>query len=427
MQKLAQYIRSNWALTLFLVIFAVIFLGAQWERLADFHIMQKAGLDLNKKLAVYEIYYNGFKYYYSPLFATLLSYAPDVDFIWFGWIWKLINLAFLWRTWQIITTYYLGQNLNTKQKNLWVFFSFIACFHLLYDNFHYVQFSIFLIYMSLEGLHQIITKRNIFLGALILSIAINIKIIPIVFLPYLIYRKQFTPVLTIMVLSVVWLILPSTILGWDYNIELLAGWWRNINPLDSIHILDVREAGLHSISSLVSVLFTEEGTTPDVHTRRHLVTLSYEQIKYIILFLRVILVASTLYVLRWNPFKTEQNKEKIFSEWAVILLVAVLIFPHQQIYGFALGFPVMIIMIYYFMTNDNSTKKISFWLFVLAVLIINLAFYFGFARNFLSHYKTMTYGILLLLGLFLSNRSRRFSPKNSIASACDPSLEKDNL
>lgn len=382
---------------------------------------------MNEKLPIYQIYYNGFKYYYSPLFALILSGAPDVDFIWLGWLWKLMNLFFLWRLWHMVTSTYLGTELNSLKKNLLVLFSFIACFHLLYDTFHYVQFSIFLIYMSVEGLHQIISKRNLLLGTVLIGLAINIKIMPIVFIPYLIYRKEYVSTLMTTGWVLVFLAIPALFIGWDYNWQLLGDWWKNVNPVDTAHILDVNEAGLHSISTLVSTLFSAEGSTPDITTRRHIMVLSFEQIKYIILFLRILLISSVLLVLRWTPFQKEANKEKLFSEWAIILLIAVLIFPHQQIYGFALSLPVMMIMVHHFIILNDAKTRVNFWLFLLSILIINLAFYFGFARNFFSHYKTMTYGILLLLVLFLVNRWIIFKPKKVVPSTSVASSSKTNL
>lgn len=382
---------------------------------------------MNEKLPIYQIYYNGFKYYYSPLFALILSGAPDIDFIWFGWLWKLINLFFLWRLWQIVSSTYLGVELNSHKQNLLVLFSFIACFHLLYDTLHYVQFSIFLVYMSVEGLHQIMSKRNLILGTALIGLAINIKIMPIVFIPYLIYRKEYVSTLMTTGWVMLFLAIPALFIGWNYNWLLLEGWWKNVNPVDTAHILDVNEAGLHSISTLVSTLFSTEGSTPDITTRRHIMVLSFEQIKYIILFLRILLISSVLLVLRWSPFQKETNKEKLFSEWAIILLIAALIFPHQQIYGFALSLPVMMIMVHHFIILKDVKNRITFWLFLFAIWVINLAFYFGFARNFFSHYKTMTYGIILLLVLFLVNRWIIFKPKKVVPSTSVASSSKTSL
>lgn len=382
---------------------------------------------MNEKLPIYQIHYNGFKYYYSPLFSLILSGAPDADFIGLGWLWKLMNLFFLWRLWQITTSTYLGTELNSFKKNLLVLFSFIACFHLLYDTFHYVQFSIFLIYMSVEGLHQIMNKKKLLLGTALIGLAINIKVMPIVFIPYLIYRKEYLSTLMITGWVITFLALPALFIGWDYNWQLLGGWWKNINPMETAHVLDVNEAGLHSISTLVSTLFSAEGGTPDITTRRHIMVLSFEQIKYIILFLRILLISSVLLVLRWTPFQKETNKEKLFSEWAIILLIAALIFPHQQIYGFALSLPVMIIMVHHFIMLKDVKKQVSFWVFLFSILIINLAFYFGFARNFLSHYKTMTYGVILLLILFLDNRWIIFKPKKVVPSTSVASSSKTSL
>ena len=43
-----------------------------------------------------------------------------------------------------------------------------------------------MLWACLESIHQIRNKRDL-KGAVILALAINIKILPIVFLPYLIY------------------------------------------------------------------------------------------------------------------------------------------------------------------------------------------------------------------------------------------------
>ena len=62
---------------------------------------------------------------------------------------------------------------------------------LLYTNFYQLQFTIILLYLCLEGMHQIIHEKRNWLGAFLIGLGVIAKIGPIVLLPYLIYRGHF--------------------------------------------------------------------------------------------------------------------------------------------------------------------------------------------------------------------------------------------
>ena len=380
-------------LNYFLILIGIIFLLAELKRVSDFGIFLQASEDILLEKNIYQIWYGvGFRYYYSPLFALLISpltFFPDYLA---ASVWSVLGFMLLIRTVHLLHSYVATVE-NPGKLN---FLAILCGVTVIYANFHNNQMSAFILWTMIESLEQI-KKGRWALGSAILGLGINIKLLPLVIVPYLIYRSYYKAGIFTFIWVGLFLILPAAWIGWDFNISLLKSYWNYVNPTLKQNVIDIDEPGLLSISSLITSWFTDQFSLNELGLRRHIVVLSEEIIGFIILFLRIAFVLFTLYFLKWPPFTKPRSNLHQLWEVSYLCLVAPLIFPHQQTYGFLLILPALFFGLYFIRSKDFNVK---FWmkaLFILGIVLINSELIFGNYKKTLLNYKVLTYGVLILL------------------------------
>ena len=355
----------------------------------------------------YAIHYvDGFHYYYSALFAIIIYPLIFLPVYLGNLIWLGLNAFFLYRIIILISRYFDLTILTQKQKILFYILPFLFALRFTLSNFHNLQITICILYLTLEGL-RFIFSGNKFAGALLIALGINIKLLPVVLIPYLLYRKEFTASFLIIIFYAALLFIPGFILGFAQNNMLIASWWNLINPSNNVHNLDVDERSFHSLSTLLATLLVEN--VPDkfaLHIRRNIMNISYEHLVLVLNITRLVLVSFTLYFLRTKPFVSTVSKLHRYTEISYLLLLIPLIFPHQQDYAFLFVMPAVFFIIYCLLTMYSILPKIkrNVLLFFLSVsyLLCNLSLLFGQYREYYDHFKILTYGVLLLVPLLAS-------------------------
>ena len=397
---------NNYVLLFIISLLTVVYLIAEHSRFGDFTVF----LDAGKRLGTGENIYtynelNYFKYYYSPAFALFLSPLSAFDYTITVLFWKAFNIFLFYRLWKHLENKFLDFSVFTKtQKNIIQLVMFLSILTFISGTFHMVQMSVFLLYVMVEGTFLIVNKKKVLLGALLLAIAINIKIMPIVIVPYLIYRRAFSSVGLIFAFTLLLIFIPTFFIGSDYNQFLHAEWWDSINPLNKEHILDVNERGFHSLSALFGSLFTENlGNSSNLQIKRNILNLDLTSIEYLLNGVRLVLVLYTMRVLKFPIFSKIKSNLQLFYELSYLLIITPLIFPHQQVYGFLLVFPAFAYVIYNVSLEWIISKKLNLRmiLLVIALLISNCIILLGFMREELYHFKVSTYGVLLMLALLI--------------------------
>lgn len=368
----------------------------------DFHIFLEASKNLINGENIYErTYFDGYHYFYSILFALIIYPLTFLPAHFAVFIWLCFNVFLLYRLYvtirKLLPIYTLS---NKHQKWFWTLI-FIFSLRLIWENLHVAQITILLLYLCLEGINCINNKR-IVKGALLIAIGINIKLLPIVLLPYLLYRGKFKVSGIIVLFVTIFLITPVFFIGQDHYKLLMESWLNLINPLNTKHILDVEERSFHSLTTLLSTLLVEN--VPDVHAltiKRNVADLSIEDLSEIITVVRLILVAFTLYFIRSKPFNKNKNPLHRFWETSYILCLIPLIFPHQQHYAFLLIIPAYTYAVYYLFRYHEklSSFKRSFIIVSLVVIyfLVNLKLLIGNFNEYYEHFKILTYGAIGLL------------------------------
>jgi hypothetical protein len=393
-----------WMLLLAFVACVFCFIEASGK--GDFYIFLSATGDLIKNENFYENkYVDGYHYFYSVLFALLLKPFYYLPFFWVKFCWLLLNTAIYIQLFYMLGKSKLVLLLTEKHRSIFILLVFVFSLRLFLDNMHSSQITLLILWCCIYGLYLIDNNKPIS-GAAILALGINIKLLPIVFLPYLIYRGYFKAFGLTVLFCILYLFAPSVFIGHDYNMSLLKTWLALINPSNQNHVLDVEERSFHGLSTLLSTLFVKD--VPDVYAlplKRNIADVAIPALSKILLITRLLLVAFTLYFLKWKPFIKPRSAWHQYVEISYLLLLIPLIFPHQQHYAFLFAVPAFAITFFYLFNQWHTiskNKRITVSaLLLLIYLSVNLKLLLGTFNAYYDHYKILTYGALLLIPLLV--------------------------
>ena len=337
-------------------ILILIYCSIEANQHADLEIYLNGSIDLmNGENPYQNLYHNYYHYLYSPLFAVLIYPLSLLPYYWSAFLW-LIGLAIFTKyliKWMAQQSYF---KLDGYQRFIFEIILFLVSIRFLRDNFHLQQITILIFAMSIYGLDNIFRKVNPrpFVGALMLALALNIKILPIIFIPYLFYRAKWKALCWLVVFSAIFILFPSIFLGFKFNYFLHLEWFKLINPTNTNHIIDNEEVSFHSLTTFISVYFHEAAQGRiDYNPRRYIIDLDVNTLNLVIQSARLLFVGLTLWILRL-PFFKQVSPEKYYVEVSWLLVCIPLIFPHQQFYAFIFCIPMLSIVMYDYYT---SVKK----------------------------------------------------------------------
>jgi Glycosyltransferase family 87 len=376
----------------------------------DFNIFLSASRDLMLGKNIYQVPYNEwYHYYYDLLFALALTPFTFLPIYVVKLMWLILNVFFVYRIWKIITAWLPLTRLKKNSKTLFIILSFVFILGLLHDNFHLIQVTIFILYLALEGLF-LINNNKLIAGSILITLGINIKLLPIVLIPYLLYRKEWKASLYIVGFIILFLCLPIVFIGFDYTKFLLIERWHLINPMNQAHILDTSERSFHSLTTLLATLLVKDcGDWHALPLKRNIADISIANLNIVINIVRAALILFTVYFLRTKPFRNITSKLQKLYEISYLCLLIPLIFPHQQFYAFFFIFPASTYLLYYlvylYFNNENNdigkhlkTRKIALIVSIsIAYFATNCHFILGAFHNYYDHYKILTYGVILLM------------------------------
>lgn len=370
-------------------------------------------LDAAQKLANGENIYQppfvkGLQYYYSVFFAMILIPFSYIIFI-AEFLWLLLSYFLLYRTWILIEKYFSIDSLGVIKYRYWVGGVVFFALQFIMYNVAMIQVTVFLLWSILECISMAKNNKP-YLGGMLLGLAINIKIMPLIILGYLFYKGYFKTIAATIITVVALLYLPALFIGIDYNRFLLAEWWHIINPQNKEHLFETG-IGMHDLGALLPVYFTP--TSGDLPYRRNVFNLTAQQVEWVINGCRLLLLAVSLFFFRSLPFKRENNTLKEFWEIAYFLLLIPLLLPHQQKYAFLFALPMVAYLLYYLLLcgirNFTVGSYIALAVFALAMLFYSPLYGADIIGKFLFEY-TQHYRMLSLATLALIPVALCFSP-----------------
>lgn len=333
-------------------------------------------------------------YLYSPLFAVLLSpLAPlrlDVARV----IWILLNAIWILRLWNIQKELVNGVlPLTTKYKKIWSISVFILSFGFLNHNFNLGQVTILILWLTIEGLYQV-RKNEKIKGAILLALGINFKIIPMLALVYLFFKGQIKTITFTTLLLLFTLLLPSFFIGFEYNKKLLLTWKNIINPSGEKYVFENND-GCNSLNALLPAFlfdFKEPSNIekePGWTLKRQIASVPESTLILILQASRVLL----LLLLPFIVFYRRKDRQGVYGylyffwEISYLMLITLLIFPHQMKYSMLCFVPVGAYVIYYYLYIINYKIKTHLPLqitgIISALLLLTLSV---MGRDIIGHY-----------------------------------------
>jgi hypothetical protein len=386
----------------FLGIIAVVFAINCSKHSSDFSVFLDAGRRILIGENIYaQPFYQGLQYYYSPLFALILSPLSKLPVFIPQFIWICFDYYFLYRIWAISLEYFDTSKLTIKQKYIWAIAVSLLSFRFVRHDMAVVQMTIFLLWATLQSMQFFNQNRN-FSGAALLAMAINIKLLPLAFVIYLLYRNKFKGATLTALFYIVYLYLPAIFLGWERNEYLVKAWFTTINPLSKQWTIETDD-GPSSLVAMVPVYITK--TIGKLSLKRNLLNLKYEQVFIILNTVRIIFVVLALAFLKTRPFKTIGSGMRQYWEMCYFFIIIPLIYPHQQQYAFVYIMPAFIYITWYFIENWHYIKpRMNFlkWLFLVVVginftPIIGRDIITNYLFEVLLYYRVLTIATVLLI------------------------------
>lgn len=301
-------------------------------------------------------------YYYGPLFALTLVPLSLPPMAVARVLWMLVNLGLAVRLYHIWKG--MVPSLSRERRRLWTLAVILLAAGFLNHIFLLGQVTILILWLTLEGIHQVARGRPL-LGAALLAVGINFKIIPLLVLAYLGMRGQLRALAYTLALFGVTLLAPAVVHGWTYNTELLRTWRTVINPAGEKFAFEDND-GCQSLNAVLPAYFYDfRGGAPAAAPRQRKVDLPRMIVAVSRPTLTVILQASRVLLLlvlcgamlprSWlggplrslperlrRTLRTEVAEAQLaggampapfYWEVAILCLVTISIFPHQMKYS----------------------------------------------------------------------------------------------
>jgi len=342
----------------------------------DFQVFVYAGGKLVNGLDIYKPpFIQNLQYYNSPLFALLLSPFANFPIIIPQILWIFLSYFLLFKIWTLSIEYFepTKQNylpsLTTDQKWIWLSLTLLLSIRFIVFDLGFVQLTTFLLWCTLQSFKLFKEKKDL-KGAALLALAINIKLLPIPFVLYLVYRRNFKAVLFLCIFFIIYLFLPALYLGWNRNLQLTQEWFSVINPANKEWNIEA-EDGPSSLVALVPVYLTH--TVGVLSFKRNFTDLNFHSVNLILNIVRGFFIVLTLAFLNSRPFTTVNDKIRQYWEMCYIFLIIPLIYPHQQVYAYVYMMPVFIYLSWYLISywvNIRYKVNVVGWL-VLGIIAFN--------------------------------------------------------
>lgn len=175
------------------------------------------------------------RFFYGPAFGLALIPLLKIPEVWAFCVFGLVQVLFAMRSYYLLQKMLRIDGLSTKQQWFWILLTILCSIRFILHNIEGGQVTISIFYFTLEGLYQIFYGRKV-LGSILLGIAIHIKIMPLIFIPYLLWRKEWLATTISLITFVILCFTPLLLFDMPSTLHMLSEWWNGINPIGNRYI-----------------------------------------------------------------------------------------------------------------------------------------------------------------------------------------------
>ncbi len=369
----------------------------------DMDIFLQASADIIAGRNAYLNTYNEwYRYFYSPLFALVVAPLAVLGPFGAKMFWGVSIITLTIRSLHIVDIWLGLRAWAPTQRARMNALPLLFLFQPVRDNINSMQLTPLLLWIVLEAVRMVRSGRPVAGGAL-LAFGMDVKLMPIVLIPYLLWRRHWAGAVAAVLFFVVWQVLPATVLGVDQLMELGRTRAALLDPGDTRHILDEEEPTFISLGSLLSAyLSTEGGSSHTVDLPRNLADLPVSYIATLLLVGRLLLVAFTLWFVRWPPFRSEHDERNMLLTLSYLLVCSILLFPHQRNYSMLLAAPAVAWLLAGRLSMPRAPLARRWTLALVVVFLgLNTELLLGEFGPVYAHYKVKSLLVLAIIGMLM--------------------------
>lgn len=315
------------------------------------------------------------RYLYGPLFAMLMQPLAAIDWSWARFLWLIVNGLAGIRVWMLFRR--LAEPwLPAPGRDRWLLGAGIAILSLefLNQNLNLGQITLLILWLTVEGCLLVLGGRPI-AGAALLALGVNIKIVPALALAYLLIRRAWMGAGLTVVFFVVSLMLPAVQTGWTRNVELHERWSASINPGQSDYVFE-QDKGCQSLNCTLSAYLLDPEAPENVGYHPAWARMTAAALLPLVRAGQLALIVALLVPLVQHRQQRAADGLQTFREIACLLVVSLLLFPHQMAYATLYAVPAAAYVFLYglMLRTRGNAWRIHEWLLVgasvcLAVLV----------------------------------------------------------
>ncbi len=378
------------AVLVFQLVTAVLALGNR----NDLDIFLAASRDLLAGGDIYRTLYNqDYAYFYSLAFALLVVPLTWVPVVVAKLLWSLAMLAAGWRC-LVITGHWLGlDRLPLQRRRLIEGLAALMLLQAVRDNLNAGQTTLLLCWIGLEGIRLAQHDRPV-PAALLLAFGIDLKLLPLVVVPYLVYRAQWRTLAWLPVWLAVWVLAPLPLVPNGQGTALLQERWQLIDPGGARHTLDNEEPDFIAFGGLFSAYLGQPHSNDHpVDLPRTLAVAPPAVIGALVWTARALMALGMWWCLGRPVFAAPVDEVHRAREVAFLMGSVCLVFPHQQHYSMFLLAPAVL----YLCAGELARPRPRTWALVLLALGLNAYLVAGTFLEVFDHYKLFSWTALAVL------------------------------
>ncbi|MBL8001719.1 MAG: DUF2029 domain-containing protein [Flavobacteriales bacterium] len=373
----------------------------------DLEIFLDASQELVDGGNVYTIgYRQGYRFFYGLAFAYVIAPLNALPLALAKMLWGLLGMVLLWRSYRIVAAWAGLDTWPLERQRLVQAIAALVLLQAVRDNLNTCQASFVLLWCCLEGIEQALRGRPV-LAAVIVAFGIDMKLLPLIVVPYWVYRATWRPLLVLPFALALWVAAPLLLTGKERGADMLRSRVELLNPTDKRHVLDDEEPDFIALGSLISAYGGGDHVRDyGVTLPRRVVRMTDEQVGKFTWLARLVLGLGMVIVLRLPPFRPAPSGLQRACEVGYLLASIPLIFPHQQNYAMLYMAPAVLYLAMAATEAPPSRAPGKGVLIAGALLLLgaNVHLLFGSFFWFHDHYKLLSFTLLFVLVLLVRAR-----------------------
>ncbi len=199
-------------------------------------------------------------------------------------------------------------------------------FRTIESDLHHANNNIIILALIVSSLHFWRKGWDVPAG-LLMALAISFKVTPGLFIPYFMYKRSWKMVASILFGMVLFVfVVPSVFIGWSFNMQCLASWWKRIlNPFISEGVASRQEMN----QSLVGVMFrlwtpSPQGGRYDPELQLEpLYPLAHRTVEYLVKGFQLAFVALLALFCRTNAKR--RLDPRLLGEFSLVVLTMLIV------------------------------------------------------------------------------------------------------